>query len=208
MERLNTEIGHMVASIRAGVASPALHAALKAVERERDDAEAELATMTVPVPEIIHGSPSGDLYKERLLVSVGDLVGLQTIPDLPDYRRIHENHNHDHHQKRGDDQAADHRQPACCAAAIFRTRDQPSCAHFSYSISQPSALAFSALSGSRSAFNGSDSSRSLRIGGHQPSGFGGVVVHAVNAKVKHRSKIRMVILHSLEFGGQGRYVAF
>ena len=59
-------------SIRAGVASSALHAALEAAERERDDAEAELATLTVPVPEIIPGAV--DEYR-RMIEGLQDGLG-------------------------------------------------------------------------------------------------------------------------------------
>ena len=72
VERLNTEIGHMVSSIRAGVASSALHAALEAAERERDDAEAELVALTVPVPEIIPGAV--DEYR-RMIEGLQDGLG-------------------------------------------------------------------------------------------------------------------------------------
>lgn len=72
LERLNTEIGHMVASIRAGSASSALHAELEAAERERDELEAELATLTVPVPEIIPGAV--DEYR-RMIEGLEDGLG-------------------------------------------------------------------------------------------------------------------------------------
>ncbi len=62
----------MFAAIRSGVASPALHAALEAAERERDDAEAELATLTVPVPEIIPGAV--DEYR-RMIEGLQDGLG-------------------------------------------------------------------------------------------------------------------------------------
>ena len=83
LERLNTEIGHMVASIRDGAASRALHAALESAERERDELETELATLTTPVPEIVPGAV--DEYRrmiEGLEDGLGDAEG--TRADLAD----------------------------------------------------------------------------------------------------------------------------
>lgn len=70
--RLETEIGHMVASIRAGAASRALHAALEAAERDRDEIEAKLASLAAPVPEIIPGAM--DEYR-RLIEGLQDGLG-------------------------------------------------------------------------------------------------------------------------------------